>query len=223
MTTDAHLALNTDLLAHDPDIATILHAAGFENKQKPGHWENPHGIALDLVVASHQSNRQSATARAADLVPHLKAVARIGPGLAPALTDNKLQVIGALDPQTPERMRSESPGVPRYWPPRPSGSATVSMRPVAAISSESKTKTHLTSFSYCRPARLPNSARGSRVTKLTPQHTQMLSAARGSFVSAPPRFSTTCPPLPERASRCDPTVAPSFVALVLELLAAVST
>ena len=49
MTTDADLALNTDLLADDPEIATLLHAAGFENKQQPGHWESPQGIALDLM------------------------------------------------------------------------------------------------------------------------------------------------------------------------------
>src|SRR5665647_1416052 len=76
MTTDADLALNTDLLADDPEIATLLHAAGFENTQQPGHWENPQGIALDLMVAPHQSNRQSATARAANLGPHSKTVAR---------------------------------------------------------------------------------------------------------------------------------------------------
>lgn len=76
MTTDADLALNTDLLADDPEIATLLHAAGFENKQQPGHWENPQGIALDLMVAPHQSNRASATARAADLGPHSKTVSR---------------------------------------------------------------------------------------------------------------------------------------------------
>lgn len=34
MTTDADLALSTDLLADDPEIATLLHAAGFENKQQ---------------------------------------------------------------------------------------------------------------------------------------------------------------------------------------------
>lgn len=38
------------------------------------------------------------TARAADLGPHSKTVARIGQGLAPALTDNQLQVLGAPDP-----------------------------------------------------------------------------------------------------------------------------
>ena len=43
MTTDADLALNTDLLADDPEIAALLRAAGFENKQQPGHWENPQG------------------------------------------------------------------------------------------------------------------------------------------------------------------------------------
>jgi len=96
MTTDADLALDADVLADDPEIAATMHAADFESKQ-PGHWQNRQGIAVDLMVAPHQANRPSAGARAADLAPHAKSVARIGPGLASALTDNQLHVIRALD------------------------------------------------------------------------------------------------------------------------------
>jgi len=96
MTTDADLALDTDLLADDPEIAATLQAAGFVPGQ-PGHWENSQGIAVDLMVAPHQSNRQSASARAAHLTSHAKSVARIGPGLALALSDNAPQSITALD------------------------------------------------------------------------------------------------------------------------------
>ncbi|MFB9315210.1 hypothetical protein [Nocardioides plantarum] len=94
MTTDADLALDADLLADDPEIATALSAAGFTVGQ-PGHWENVQGIAVDLMVAPHQANRPEGK-RAADLAPHDKKVARVAPGLAAALTDNEPRDVGAL-------------------------------------------------------------------------------------------------------------------------------
>ncbi|MEO7269728.1 MAG: hypothetical protein ABIW49_11040 [Knoellia sp.] len=95
MTTDADLALDGDLLADDPDIAISMQSAGFKTSQ-PGHWMNLRGIAVDIMVAPHQSNRPPGS-RAADLTPHGKSVARIGGGLAPALIDNKQHVIAALE------------------------------------------------------------------------------------------------------------------------------
>ena len=82
MTTDADLTIDADLLADNPEIALTMQAAGFAASQ-PGHWENPQGIAVDIMVAPHQSNRPAGS-RAADLAPHAKSVARIGPGLAPS-------------------------------------------------------------------------------------------------------------------------------------------
>jgi hypothetical protein len=64
-----------------------MRGAGFKSGQ-PGHWEDAQGIAVDLMVAPHQSNRASPKARAAHLAPHANDVARIGPGLAAALSDN---------------------------------------------------------------------------------------------------------------------------------------
>jgi hypothetical protein len=100
MTTDADLALDTDLLGDHPEIAASMHDAGFQSGQ-PGHWENSQGVAVDLMVAPHQSNRTSTTARAAHLDPHARSVARIGPGLALALSDNTWQTITALDSSDP--------------------------------------------------------------------------------------------------------------------------
>jgi hypothetical protein len=222
MTTDADLALNTDLLADDPEIATLLHAAGFKNKQQPGHWEDPQGIALDLMVAPHQSNRASATARAANLGPHSKTVARIGPGLAPALTDNKLHVIEALDP-------SDS----RTHEIRVAGPAALLIAKTIKIGDRLDDASRgdlkrivdkdaldvLRLLQACPTAEL--SAGLARHKADTPAHADVV---RGLRILRE-RATTTqhdLPALAERASRSDPTVAPSFVVLVRELLAAVS-
>jgi hypothetical protein len=95
MTTDADLALDAELLADNPEIATTMQAAGFKSGQ-PGHWEDAQGIGVDLMVAPHQSNRASPKARSARLAPHANSVARIGPGLAAALSDNSPRLITAL-------------------------------------------------------------------------------------------------------------------------------
>lgn len=102
-TTDADLALDTDLLSDDPEIGRALRHAGFEIRANPGHWVNAQDLAVDLMVAPHQSGRSSPTARAARLPPHDKATARIGAGLALALTDNGLATITALDPRDKRR------------------------------------------------------------------------------------------------------------------------
>jgi hypothetical protein len=226
MTTDADLALNTDLLADDPEIATLLHAAGFEDKQQPGHWEDPQGIALDLMVAPHQSNRQSATARAADLGPQSKTVARIGPGLAPALapalTDNKLQVIEALDP-------SDS----RTHEIRVAGPAALLIAKTIKIGDRLDDASRgdlkrivdkdaldvLRLLQACPTAEL--SAGLNRHGTNTPAHADVVRGLRILRERAT-KTQHDLPALAERASRGDPTVAPSFVVLVRELLAAVS-
>jgi Nucleotidyltransferase len=222
MTTDADLALNTDLLADDPEIATLLREAGFENKQQPGHWENPQGIALDLMVAPHQSNRQSATARAADLGPHSKTVARIGPGLAPALTDNNLQVIRALDP-------SDS----RVFEVRVAGPAALLVAKTIKIGDrlddasrgDLKRIVDKDALDVLRllQARSTAELRAglARHKANTPAHADVVRGLRILSERAT-EIQHDLPTLAERASRGDPTVAPSFVVLVLELLAAVS-
>jgi hypothetical protein len=223
MTTDADLALNTDLLADDPEIATMLQAAGFENKHRPGHWENRQGIALDLMVAPHQSNRKSATARAADLGPHAKTVARIGPGLAPALTDNSLRVIRALDPSD-----SRTPEI------RVAGPAALLIAKTIKIGDrlddasrgdlkrivDKDTIDVLRLLQACPTAELSEGLALHEVN--TPAYEDVV---RGLRILRERATETqhALPALAERASRGDPTVAPSFVVLVLQLLTAVST
>lgn len=110
-TTDADFALDGDLLGSSPEIASLLASAGFKVGQ-PGHWVNAQGLAVDLMVAPHQSGRRKASARAAHLEHHSNDTARIGPGLAAAITDNSLCEIVAFDPGDPRRrsVRVAGPG-----------------------------------------------------------------------------------------------------------------
>lgn len=98
-TTDADLAIDADLLADDPNIVEALTAAGFTlgSSGQPGHWVNPTGLAVDLMVAPHQAGRP-AGARSARLSPHPRQTGRIAPGLAAALTGNSLMESSAFDP-----------------------------------------------------------------------------------------------------------------------------
>lgn len=99
--TDADLALDADLPSDDPLIPSALERAGFAlgPQGQPGHWMNAKGIAVDLMVALHQSGRSKTGARSASLPPHPRTTARISPGLAAALADNAATLIRSLDPE----------------------------------------------------------------------------------------------------------------------------
>lgn len=219
MTTDADLAIDADLLADDPEIAATMAAAGFEPGQ-PGHWENRQGIAVDLMVAPHQSNRISATARAADLGPHGKKVARIGAGLAPALSDNARTVITALDP-------SDS----RTHEIRVAGPAAL------LVAKTIKIDDRLDDASRGNSKRVVDKDSLDALRLLQARTTEELStglalhevgtAAHADVVRSlqilrarATQVHHDLPSLAERASRNDPTIAPSFVVLVRELLEA---
>ena len=97
MTTDSDLVLDVDLLSDDPELTRALTAVGFTADAQPGSWIGDGGIRVDVMAVPHQSNRPVG-ARAAQLPPHGKALARITAGLEPALVDNTPQLVGALDP-----------------------------------------------------------------------------------------------------------------------------
>lgn len=96
MTTDGDLALNADLLTADPELTGALSDAGFTPGQQPGQWLGEGEVRVDLMVVPHQSPR-GRDARAAHLPPHENHLARITPGLEPALVDNDVHEIAALD------------------------------------------------------------------------------------------------------------------------------
>lgn len=102
LTTDADLAIDTHDLGQAPEIGSVLRAAGFTPGPDPGHWVDVGDVAVDLMVVPHQAGTTKASARAARLAPHEKLTARIARGLEPALIDNSLITITALEP-TDER------------------------------------------------------------------------------------------------------------------------
>lgn len=94
MTTDADLALNTDLVTSEPELAQVLLAAGFTSGGQPGHWTNARGVAVDVMVAPHQSGRSGSHR---SWKHHEEKVARVGDGLAPCLIDFSQVWIAAFD------------------------------------------------------------------------------------------------------------------------------
>lgn len=98
LTTDADLAINARGLADVPEIGGVLRSVGFAPGPNPGHWVNAADVAVDLMVVPHQSGTSRLSARAARLAPHEKLTARIARGLEPALIDNALVTIAALEP-----------------------------------------------------------------------------------------------------------------------------
>lgn len=103
MTTDADLAIDTRNLAEAPEIGTALRAAGFTPGPDPGHWVAVSDVAVDLMVVPHQAGTTKASARAARLAPHEKLTARVARGLEPALIDNELVTITALERRDPRK------------------------------------------------------------------------------------------------------------------------
>jgi len=96
-TTDGDLALNTSDLSDSPEIGSVLQAAGFAVGPNPGRWIGAGDVGVDLMVVPHQAGIARATARAARIAPHDRKTARIAPGLEPALIDNALVDIVALE------------------------------------------------------------------------------------------------------------------------------
>lgn len=94
-TTDGDLAIDPDLLAHEPDIGRVLVAAGYERGPNPGAFLAPNGIEIDLMVpegAVAPSGRRSV-----ELPGQSRFTARRTAGLEVALLDADSVLIGALE------------------------------------------------------------------------------------------------------------------------------
>jgi hypothetical protein len=97
-TTDADLALVPCRLADEPSIVDAMGAAGFAPGEQPGSWVGPGDIMVDLMAPEALCGRGGR--RSAHLQPphQAKATARRTLGLEPAVVDNEIHLIGALDP-----------------------------------------------------------------------------------------------------------------------------
>lgn len=100
-TTDADLALVPGRLADEPSIVDAMRAAGFAPGEQPGSWVGTGDITVDLMAPEALCGRGGR--RSAHLQPphEAKATARRTAGLEPAVVDNDVHVIGALDPDDP--------------------------------------------------------------------------------------------------------------------------
>lgn len=100
-TTDADLALVPGRLADEPSIVDAMRAAGFAPGGQPGSWLGPGDITVDLMAPEALCGRGGR--RSAHLPPphEANATARRTAGLEPAVVDNDIHVIGALDPDDP--------------------------------------------------------------------------------------------------------------------------
>jgi hypothetical protein len=96
-TTDADLALIPDRLADEPSVVDAMRAAGFVPDGQPGRWLGNGRIAVDLMAPEALSGAKGR--RSAHLQPphHDKSTARRTFGLEPAVVDNEVHVISALD------------------------------------------------------------------------------------------------------------------------------
>lgn len=108
-TTDADLALFPAKLLDEPLLEDALRAAGFELAANPGAWRGRFGVAVDLMVPEALSGGSSR--RSARLPIHGNRAARRTTGLEPALVDNDVHEISALDAadQRTARLRIAGP------------------------------------------------------------------------------------------------------------------
>ncbi len=102
MTTDADLTIDVRRVIAEPDLAAAMHQGGFEPGDQPGSWIGRFDVAVDLMVAPHQSGRTTPSARAGRIPGHATNAVRIARGLEAALVDRDDREITALDP-TDER------------------------------------------------------------------------------------------------------------------------
>lgn len=219
MTTDGDLAINTDGLAAAPEIGTALRVAGFTAGSNPGHWLSVSDVAIDLMVVPHQAGTARASARAARLPDHDRRAARITRGLEPALLDNDVVVIEALEPNDT-----------RSAPLRVAGPAALLAAKAIKISERLqaaeiqpdrvKEKDALDAFRILQAVDTAELARGIARHRIDDYAAAVTDEALEIY-----RLHASVPDgriaqLAALASLGDPTVAPAFAALVSDLLAA---
>jgi hypothetical protein len=217
MTTDADLVLDREGLQDEPDIVQSLALAGFVNAGQPGHFINTADVAVDLMMAPHQSGRAGRNVRSAAIPPHPKQTARVGAGLAAALADNEVHRVLALDPVDGRAVQV-----------RVAGPAALLVAKVFKIGDR------LAQAASGRPQRIVDKDALDVLRLLRAVETETLADALRRHPAGSPAASDVVEALATmredlagarrfaelaaRASLGDPTAAPSYVALAEELL-----
>lgn len=216
-TTDADLAIDTQGLEDSPEIGDILRAAGFSPGTNPGHWVDARQVAVDLMVVPHQSGRTKPSARAASLPPHDKATARVARGLEPALVDHEIVSMAALEPGDDRQVGLKVAG--------PAALLTAKaiklgerLEQAAVQPSRLREKDALDAFRIFQAVETEALVQGF-VSHAVDEHARVVTAEaievyRAEGSTADGRIAQ----LAAATAQGDRTVAPSFAALVTELL-----
>lgn len=219
MTTDADLAIDVADLADVPEIGGVLRAAGFTPGPNPGHWVALSDVAVDLMVVPHQAGTTKPSARAARLAPHEKLTARIARGLEPALIENELVTITALETSDDRSFDLQVAG--------PAALLTAKAIKINERLGQADTqpdrlkeKDALDAFRILQAIDTPDLVRGFERHR-DDEHAcavtdEALDVYRAHGTTPQGRMAL----LAASAAQGDPTVAPAFAALVTELLAA---
>ncbi|MCR6711855.1 MAG: hypothetical protein NVV57_03780 [Demequina sp.] len=222
MTTDGDLTVDTDALADEPEIGESLRSAGFVLGAQPGHWVGPGDVALDLMVAPHQAGATSKSARAARIPPHEKMTARIAHGLEPALIDSTVETIAAFEPTDRRSFRLRVAG-PAALLVAKAVKLGERLAQEDARPDRVSAKDALDAFRLLQTASAEELVAGfslhATVAEASEASREALALYREHGVAANGRF----PRLAASAAGDDPAIAPSFAALVNELLAALGS
>lgn len=220
MTTDADLAVNVDDLAGVPEIGASLRVAGFTPGPNPGHWVTLDDIAVDLMVVPHQAGATRPSARAARLAPHEKLTARITRGLEPALIDNDLATIAALDSADHRSFELRVAGPAALMTAKAikigERMGTASREP-----DRLKEKDALDVFRILQVVDIATLVQGFATHQQDEHADAVTSEALQIYRMHALSSRGVIPLLAARAAQGDPTVAPAFAVLVEELMAAI--
>jgi len=221
MTTDSDLVLEVPSLAPEPELASVLRAAGFVPGSQPGSWLGEGQVAVDLMVVPHQSNRAKSGARAASLPPHARTLARITPGLEPALVDNSAHELRALESSDARTQTIAVAG--------PAALIAAKMIKLeerfrdaqAGRPNRVRGKDALDVFRLLRAVETDELVEGF-IRHRTEPHAERVSAAAIQFLSANGMAARSLlPKLAASEIPSDPTVAASFAILTNDLLEAI--
>jgi hypothetical protein len=219
MTTDGDLALNTQRLAGRPEIAQTLIAAGFAPGPNPGHWLGSEDVAIDIMVVPYQAGTTSKSARSARIPPHAKSVGRIAPGLEPALIDNSIHLISALQDSDPRsnKLRVANPA------------ALIVAKTIKIAEREEdarrqperlKAKDALDAFRLLQAIETDELAAGFHSHQAEPEAARVSTLAVEFLTAEGTRPDRLMPRLATNAAFGDPTIAPAFAVLAQQLIAA---
>lgn len=93
-TRDADLTIDVDLLKGDPLLDIVLTKNGFKLIEKPGRWETPYGVIVDLMVPAALVPR---IGRSVEMAPHSNSTARRTKGIEGCILDNSIMRISSLE------------------------------------------------------------------------------------------------------------------------------